>query len=65
MPKKFIGMHIDEKIHKRFKILCDEMGLKMGKQAERLIISFVEIQEKNLHEMRKSVDPIGPIVLEF
>lgn len=54
MADKFITIRIDEKIHKRYKMVCDEFGLKMGKEIEILIKTFVEAQEDNIKLMKNS-----------
>lgn len=48
MSDKFINLRIDEKIHKRYKVICAEFKINLGKQAEALIKSFVETQEHNI-----------------
>lgn len=48
MANKFVTLWVDEKVHKKYKAICAELGIEMGKQAEQIINSFIEIQESNL-----------------
>lgn len=54
MADKFINLRIDEKIHKRYKVICAEFNINLGKQAEVLIKSFVETQENNIKMLKEA-----------
>ena len=54
MAEKFISLRVDENIHERYKKLCDELGLHMGKQVEILLRQFVDIQENNLKMIKQA-----------
>jgi antitoxin component of RelBE/YafQ-DinJ toxin-antitoxin module len=55
MAHKFITIRIDDKIHKRFKVICAEMNILLGKQTEALIVEFVRMQEYNVERMKESM----------
>jgi hypothetical protein len=48
MADKFITLRIDEKVHQKYKVICAEYKILMGKQTSALIEAFVETQERNL-----------------
>lgn len=54
MTQKYIALVVDEELHKRFKKVCKELGLLMGKQNEVLLRQFVEAQEHNIKLMKES-----------
>jgi len=51
---KFITLRIDEKIHLRYKVICAEYKILMGKQTTALITAFVETQERNLKLLKEA-----------
>lgn len=54
MADKFITIRIDDKIHHKFKVVCAELNVLLGKQTEALIIEFVRIQEFNIEIMKNA-----------
>ena len=51
---KFITLRIDEEIHQRYKVICAEYKILMGKQTTALIKAFVETQERNLKLLKEA-----------
>ena len=52
MSEKVVRIRIDETTFKKYKVLCAELDLSIPKQTEKLIESFVKIQEKNFKLMK-------------
>lgn len=54
MADKFVTIRIDDKIHQKYKVICAEFNILMGKQTSALIKSFVETQERNLKLLKEA-----------
>ncbi len=54
MADKFLTIRIDEEVHQKYKVICAEYKILMGKQTTSLIKAFVETQEHNLKLLKKA-----------
>ncbi len=52
MNEKFITLRIDNKIHQKYKVICAELNILMGKQTEALILNFIKVQEQNIKSLK-------------
>jgi antitoxin component of RelBE/YafQ-DinJ toxin-antitoxin module len=54
MAETFMCFRIDEKIKKKYKKVCKELGLKLARQTENLIKNFTDIQEQNIKLLKEA-----------
>jgi antitoxin component of RelBE/YafQ-DinJ toxin-antitoxin module len=54
MADTFMCIRIDDKIKKKYKKVCKDLGLKIAKQTENLIKNFSDIQEHNIKLLKEA-----------
>jgi hypothetical protein len=51
--ERVIRFRIHEKLLRRYRSLCAELGISAPKQTTAIIREFVEIQEENIKQMKE------------